>query len=324
MRILVTGGSGFVGERLIANLLESGHDVLNLDISGSTRFPGISRIGDICNPGDCDSATSGVDVIFHLAALYRDDVRPRERYYEVNVEGTRRITEAASRNGVRRIVFTSSFSVYGLDDAGKSEEGELSPVNDYGKSKLQAEAILKEWWKAAPGRTLHMLRPSVIFGEGNRGNVWTLVNQIASRRFVMIGAGTNSKSMAYVGNIAACMAELAGRNAATMLTVNYADKPDMTVDEIVKIAAEETGSRVRRIPLPGAFAMAAGYVGDFIGLCLGRVLTINSERVRKFLANTSLPTDRIDNSGFIRPFVLRDAFVQTIRAEFPKNPSMRT
>jgi GlcNAc-P-P-Und epimerase len=323
MRILVTGGSGFVGERLIAQLLEFGHDVLNLDIAASKKFPGLTQIGDICVAGDCDVATSGVDVIFHLAALYRDDVRPRERYYEVNVEGTRRLIEAAGRNGVRHFVFTSSFSVYGLDDAGKSEEGVLSPVNDYGKSKLQAEALLSEWWKSAPGRTLQMLRPSVIFGEGNRGNVWTLVSQIASRRFVMIGTGANSKSMAYVGNIAAYMAELAERNNGAMLTVNYADKPDLTVNEIVAIAAEETGSGVRRIPLPGGFAMALGYIGDFVGLCLGRVVTINSERVRKFLANTSLPTDRIDSSGFVRPFGLKAAFVKTIRAEFPRNPARR-
>lgn len=323
MRILVTGGSGFVGERLIARLLECGHEVSNLDVAPSRRFPGLTRAGDICAAGDCNAATSGVDVIFHLAALYRDDVRPRERYYEVNVEGTRRLIDSAVRNGVRHIVFTSSFSVYGLDDAGKSEDGVLSPVNDYGKSKLQAELLLGEWWKSAPGRTLQVLRPSVIFGEGNRGNVWTLVNQIASKNFVMVGAGANSKSMAYVGNIAAYMAELAVQGNGGMLTVNYADKPDMTVNEIVAIAAEETGSRLKRIPLPGGFAMALGYIGDVIGLCTGRVLTVNSERVRKFLANTSLPTDRIDGSGFVRPFELKTAFVKTIRTEFPKHPDAR-
>jgi nucleoside-diphosphate-sugar epimerase len=320
MKILVTGGSGFVGERLIAVLLEMGHDVSSLDVAPSEKYPHLTRIGDICSAGACEAATAGVNVICHLAALYRDDVRPRERYYEVNVEGTRRLIEAADRNGVRHIVFASSFSVYGLDDAGKSEEGALSPVNDYGKSKLQAEVLLAEWWKAAPGRTLHVLRPSVIFGEGNRGNVWTLVNQIASRRFVMIGAGANRKSMAYVGNIAAYMAELAGQSTGAMSTVNYADKPDMTVSDIVEIASEETGSRVRRLPLPAGFAMALGYLGDLVGWISGRVVIINSERVRKFLANTSLPTNRVDASGFVRPYELKEAFVRTIRAEFPRNP----
>src|SRR5690349_3414134 len=120
MRILVTGGSGFVGGRLVARLSELGHDVLNLDLVPSKIFPNLTRTGDICSAADCNAATAGVDVIFHLAALYRDDVRPRERYYEVNVEGTRQLIKAADRNAVRHIVFTSSFSVYGLGDAGKS------------------------------------------------------------------------------------------------------------------------------------------------------------------------------------------------------------
>lgn len=325
MRVLITGGSGFVGRRVARLLLSAGHEVRNLDVRPAAGAAGTDLVGDIGSLEVCRAAVRDVDVVCHLAALYRDDVRPRSLYYEVNVEGTRNIVRAITESGVSHLVFASSFSVYGLEDAGRSEDGALDPVNDYGRSKLQAEAILREWHAAAPGRCLQVLRPCVIFGEGGRGNVWTLVNQIASGRFVMIGVGANRKSMAYVGNIAEFIRRLIERRQAGSLELyNYADKPDMTMREIVDTAAATLNRRVARVPLPGATAMSLGYAGDLIGAMTRRVLTVNSERVRKFLADTSLPTGRLEASGFVRPFELRTALIETIRFDFPAARQPRT
>lgn len=317
LRILVTGGSGFVGGRLLKRLHANGAVACNLDLRPSSQYSAITTVGDIRAYESCLALSHGVDAICHLAALYRDDVRPRELYYQVNVDGTRNIARAAAENGVRHIVFASSFSVYGLDDAGKTEDGALSPVNDYGRSKQAAEEVLREWQAAAPGRSLQIVRPSVIFGEGNRGNVWTLVNQIATGRFALIGRGTNRKSMAYVGNIVEYLVSLLEQANGQVGLYNYADKPDLSVKEIVEIAAATLGQPIRRIPMPGRAALLLGYAGDVWGVLTGRVPLLNSERIRKFLADTSLPTTRVDESGFVRPYELKQAFVKTIRAEFP-------
>lgn len=316
MKILVTGGSGFVGGRLVSRLQEAGHDVSVLDVKPSTLGEGRGFVGDIRDLEQCRRAMRGVDVVYHLAALYRDDVRPRELYQQVNVDGTRNIVAAASELGIQRIIFTSSFSVYGLDDAGKSEEGALTPVNEYGRTKMEGERILFDWQRGAPGRVVSMIRPSVIFGEGNRGNVWTLVNQIHRGRFVMIGAGANRKSMAYVGNVVEFLLFLLENDTGPATVFNYADKPDLEVHRIVDVAAGALGRKVRRVPLPAAAAMGLGYLGDFIGAVTGRIPTLNSERIRKFLADTSLPTDRVLATGFKAPYDLQKAFVTTIRHEF--------
>ena len=316
MRVTVTGGSGFVGSHLLSRLIAAGHDTRNLDIHPSSTHAHLTTIGDIGDLQACMSAMRGSDAIIHLAALYRDDVRPRELYYNVNVDGTRNIVLAAEACGVTKIVFTSSFSVYGLDSAGRVEDGELSPANDYGRSKMAAEEILREWQSRDPARSLQIVRPSVIFGDGNRGNVWTLVNQIASGRFALVGRGTNRKSVAYVGNVVEFLLLLLERQGLPTGLYNYADKPDMSVSEIVDLAASTLRKPVKRIPIPGGVAMLVGYAGDAFTTLIGRPTVINSERVRKFLADTRLPTERVKDLGFEAPFELKAAFVRTIQNEF--------
>jgi nucleoside-diphosphate-sugar epimerase len=314
--VLVTGGSGFVGSRVIPALLARGFRVHNIDVQPSKEHAALSQVGDICSAADCASAMRGVDAMIHLAALYRDDVRPRERYYEVNVNGTQRLIEAAVAHDVRQIVFASSFSVYGLDAGERLEDGALSPVNDYGHSKLQAEQLLRQWAAAAPGRSLRMVRPSVIFGEGNRGNVYTLIEQIASGRFAMIGAGRNQKSMAYVENVAQFMVFLLADAEPGVKVYNYADKPDLTVNDIVGRICGALDIRVRRLPLSPRAALLAGATVDVIARVTGRSFTITLERIKKFLADTTLPTQRVEASGFSAPVPWQDALVRTVVHEF--------
>lgn len=313
--VLVTGGAGFLGARVVELLRQEGWPVRVFDQHPAA--PGVeSVVGDICSPADCDRAMQGVVTVMHLAALYRDDVRPIERYYTVNVDGTARLLEAATRHGVSRVIFASSFSVYGLENTQAGEEGALAPVNHYGHSKLRGEEMLRKWCAEDRARSVVMIRPSVIFGEGNRGNVWVLASQIASRRFVMLGRGENPKSMAYVGNIASFFVYLLPRLVPGVSVINYADKPDMRVKEIVAAAAEALDVRVRRIPCPRFVALAIGRAGDLASAILRRPIPVSHERVLKFLADTSLPTARLQATGFVAPHVLREAFVKTLVSEF--------
>jgi nucleoside-diphosphate-sugar epimerase len=319
-RVLVSGGSGFLGSHVVDALLKSGHEVRIIDKAKSAAHPEISHVGDICNPDDCAAAMQGVEVLFHLAALYRDDVRPRSLYYTVNVDGTAQLLAAAAAAGVRRVVFASSFSVYGLDNVQGGETSALAPVNDYGHSKQAAEKLVLEWAAASPGRSVAMVRPSVIFGPGNRGNVYVLLQQIASRWFVLLGSGSNPKSMCYVGNVAAFFAWLIDSRGASPEIYNYADKPDMTVREIVALAAETLGTPMRRVPMPRSMILGIGHLGNLAERIVGRPVILNLERLRKFIADTSLPVERLSKSGFVAPYDFRKMFVDTATREF-KAPS---
>lgn len=314
--VLVTGGSGFLGRHVVDELLRAGHEVRIFDRAPNPAHPELCFDGDICEPQDCRKALIGMDVIMHLAALYRDDVRPRSLYYKVNVDGTGTLLDAASAAGIERFIFASSFSVYGLDNVAGGEDSQLAPVNDYGHSKLAAEKLVTDWVAADPARSAAIVRPSVIFGPGNRGNVFVLLQQIASKRFVLLGSGANPKSMSYVGNVAAFFSWLVERRAAALEIYNYADKPDMTVREIVRLAAGTLGTAAPRIPMPKAAILALGLFGSLIENILRRPFTINLERVSKFVANTSLPVERLSKSGFVAPFDVREKFIETADIEF--------
>ncbi len=320
MIIAVTGGSGFVGNRIIKSLLQNGHQVRNVDIVAPLDNDSDFIFGNICDLNDCITALNGCEAVIHAAALYRDDVRPIEMYGRVNVDGTRNLIQACERLSIEHFQFISSFSVYGLDGAGMTEDGEKHPVNEYGKSKLLAEKLCTDWQnRKAQLRTLQIVRPCVIFGENNRGNVYTLMSQIARRRFALLGTGSNIKSMAYVGNVAAFLTLLIRQKTQDVRVYNYADKPDLSVSEIVDTISSALDARILRLPVSKRIAMLAACFGDALGVVTGKAFILNSERVKKFFADTSLPTDQLDKSGFVRPYEMQKMLTETVRAEFPKH-----
>ena len=124
----------------------------------------------------------GKETVVLLAAEHRDDA-PVSLYYEVNVQGTQNVLEAMDKANVKNIIFTSSVAIYGLNKQNPDEQHPADPFNHYGKSKWQAEEILRNGTIKTNNRSLTIIRPTVIFGERNRGNVYNLLNQIASNHF---------------------------------------------------------------------------------------------------------------------------------------------
>ncbi len=325
MKVLLVGGSGFIGSRLIGVLLERGHAVTNVDLRPSTQHPSLTTLGDVRDLAAMTSASAGVDAVVNLAAEHRDDVRPLSLYEEVNVGGARTLVQAAQAGGVRRIVFTSSVAVYGLGVAHPSETSPTAPFNEYGRTKLLAEGVYREWGAADPSHRLAVVRCCVVFGEGNRGNVWTLAQQVASGRFLMVGDGRNRKSMAYVGNVAAYLADAVEDGAPGTTTTNYADKPDLPTCKLVELLQDALGSRPRlRRPVPLVLGMAAGHAFDLLARVTGRSFPISAVRIRKFGAETTVDTSRLEASGFQRLVPLEDGLRRTLAADLPQGRPVRT
>lgn len=263
-RVVIFGGSGFIGTRLARRLLDTGREVRIADVDPGTPLPDLFVEADVRKFDDCVRACRGMDVIYNLAAEHDDDVFPTQRYYDTNVGGARNVCRAAEELGIKRIVFTSTVAVYGLPDHEVDETGEPAPFNDYGKSKLQAEEVYQEWARAQEDRCLVTVRPTVIFGEGNRRNFYVLLSQIASGRFVMVGAGRNRKSIGYVENCAAFL-EYVLRCESGEHTFNYVDKPDFDMNTLVPLLRSMLGKNPRSwIRLPYWAAYAFGILCDVV------------------------------------------------------------
>ncbi|HRK97093.1 MAG TPA: NAD(P)-dependent oxidoreductase [Alphaproteobacteria bacterium] len=316
-KIALLGGSGFIGSRLTSDLLYQGHDVTIADIAPSPSYPDLRINADVREYESLLAACSECDTIINLAAAHRDNVRPISLYYDTNVTGARMTCAVAEKLGINRIVFTSSVAVYGHQHGEPDETASHMPINPYGETKSQAENVFREWFEKSPEtRSLVIVRPSVVFGPTNRGNVHTLMDQIVKGRFLMVGDGENKKSMAYVGNVSAFLTHaLSFGNGYHVF--NYADKPDMTMNRLVNLICERTNRpSVTRIKMPKILGLGAGLAFDVVSRFTGKTLPISRIRVEKFCANTAFKADRVRQSGFTPPTAIEDALIQTIDAEF--------
>tara|TARA_B100001057_G_scaffold463575_1_gene517663 strand:- start:1447 stop:2439 length:993 start_codon:yes stop_codon:yes gene_type:complete len=318
-RIAIIGGAGFLGTRLSKRFKKKNIIHNNYDIDLSNK----ENNSIYCDVENVDSLTKfkGVDVIINLAAVHRDDVRPLSRYDDINVQGAKNVCEAASKHDVNKIIFTSSVAIYGFATDDTDESGEPDYFNDYGRTKYLAEQVYKAWQSEDPkNRTLVIVRPTVIFGEGNRGNVYNLLRQIASRRFLMFGDGTNRKSMAYVENVAAFI-EYSLAFKPDLHIYNYIDKPDFDMNTLISgtrkilFGKDDVGLR-----LPSFIGIAIGYFADLVAIIFRRRLPVSNIRVKKFMATTQFASS-VSNTGFVPPLTLEEGLARTIRYEFMEDNS---
>lgn len=317
MKVTIIGGSGFVGTRLMDVLKpQADFHITNIDKQQSRFFPESTVLADVLDKKRIITLLKGTDVVILLAAEHRDDVRPVSRYYEVNVQGMRNVLEAMQANGISRIVFTSSVAVYGLDKANPSETFPADPFNHYGKSKWQAEQVLQQWYAKHAGWSICVIRPTVIFGERNRGNVYNLLHQIARGHFLMVGRGNNKKSMAYVGNVVAFIRFLLENQVEGHVIYNYVDKPDMNMNELVEHVGKTLNRKVPTWHIPYAIGICGGYMFDLLSKITGKKHTVSSVRVRKFCATTQFDATKTTSSGFVPAYTLKEGLAQTLRYEF--------
>lgn len=313
-KITVIGGSGFVGTYLCQALAVRQIPFEIIDIKQSQRFPEKCKIGDVRDLQSLREAIAG-DVVVNLAAVHRDDIRDKSEYVRTNVNGAENVAKVCSEKNIRKIVFTSSVAVYGFAEPGTDEAGAINPFNEYGKTKYEAEEKLRAWHSSGDNELI-IVRPTVIFGEGNRGNVYNLLKQIASGNFVMVGAGKNRKSMAYIGNIVAFL-EKCIETDRKYAVFNYVDTPDLDMNALVRqVRKVLKGKDSVGLRLPHWIGVILGYAADGFTSITGKKLPLSSIRVKKFCSSTAFGSAKDELDGFTPPFALQEGIDRTLKSEF--------
>lgn len=314
-RLCVIGGSGFVGTHLIRKL-NANYEVTIFDKVVIPEFESQSKKIDIRDLEALTSELKDFDSIIHLAAEHKDNVTPKTLYHDVNVVGTRNVLKAMDVNGIHNIVFTSSVAVYGLNKENPSETHNVDPFNEYGKTKYLAELEIEKWFNQDPiQRSAKIIRPTVIFGEANRGNVYNLLKQIVSGRFLMIGDGKNVKSMAYVKNVTGFIEYLLTEKNGYEI-YNYADKPDLTISDLISVIEKSLNIVVPSIRIPYRIGLSAGYVFDILSFITGKKLPVSSVRIKKFCATTQFDSSKIQKTAFNTSYSITDGLKKTLQNEF--------
>jgi len=315
MQITIIGGSGFIGTRLTSRLLALGHTINIADKNKSNKYPNLWNYADVREQGTLEKTLVGSEVVINLAAEHRDDVSPKSLYNDVNVTGAENVCKVCTKLGIRKIIFTSSVAVYGFAPIGTDETGKINYFNEYGHTKWLAEEKLKEWLFSNNENSLTIIRSTVVFGEQNRGNVFNLLKQIASGKFMMIGSGKNIKSMVYVENIAAFI-EYNLNNLNGEHLFNYIDKPDYNMKTLVTEVNKILGRPTKMLHIPYFLGYLGGIFFDVLAFLLRRKLSISSIRVKKFCSNTMFEAANLKKTDYKAPVSLNEGLKRTIKYEF--------
>lgn len=257
MRLLVTGGTGFTGSHLVRRALREGHDVTCLDnqeglFANELRESGATvRLGSVTDRDLLRDVSPGHDVIFHVAAAFRDVSAPRSTYWRVNVEGTRHVLEQAAASGVNKVVYCSTQGVHGhIDDPPGDEESPIEPEDYYQYTKWEGERVCHEFM--ADGMDITIIRPTAIYGPGDPGRFLMLFKAAKRGRFLMFGDGKTTYHPVYIDNLVDLFFLATENPRASGRTYIGADEEYQTLNDLVRSVGEAIGVDVRIVHLPFA------------------------------------------------------------------------
>jgi nucleoside-diphosphate-sugar epimerase len=303
-KVLVTGGSGFVGGRLIHRLAEQGFTVRATHRRDD--FPPVAgvewwRLPTLDDEHRLAESVAGCDLVVHLAALAhqpgRADARREAEFRRVNTDGTRMLARAAAHAGVRRFVLVSSIAaVCTRSEAPVDDVTACTPTDAYGRSKFQAEQVLAAELKDS-ATDWCILRPPLVYGPGNPGNMRRLIRLMSMGLPLPFGSIRNRRSFMFVDNLVDAMLKALRHEDAVRSTYVLSDGSDFSTPELVMALAAATNCRVRLLPIPVSALTLLGRTGDAFQALLGRPLGIDSTAIDRLVGSLT-----VDGSGFCRYF----------------------
>jgi nucleoside-diphosphate-sugar epimerase len=298
MNYFIFGGSGFIGTHTINAIKESNPDavIYNLDtVENNQKEKSIFVYCDVRNTIALDFTVTPDDVIFNLAAVLRTPGHPDHEYFETNITGAENVCAFAEKQGIKTIVFTSTMSTYGADEKLKEETTLPMPYIPYGISKLAAEKIHEIWQAKDNSRRLILIRPAVVFGQGENGNFTRLYWGIRKYRFFYAGRKDTIKACIYVKDLAYFMLYRLEHGKDGVELFNGAFEPAFTIEQIVETMKTVTGLKRHIFKINGSFLIFAASIVSFFG---GTKLGIHPARVKKLMISTNISGKKMTSSGY--------------------------
>lgn len=247
MRILVTGGTGFIGSNLVEHLLQERHELILTGHDAENRIPNFK--GKILQPsflGIDWEAIGPVDILFHQAAINDTTSWDEREMMRANVHSTQKLFETVVQSGCKRIVYASSTAIYGDAPAPYKESGPIHPLNPYAVSKLKQEEFATEFAKQHPGITVVGLRYCNVYGphEAHKGKRASMIYQLAQQMKIgnprLFKWGEQTRDYIYVNDVV--RANLLASQAKESCIVNCGSGQTTTFNELVTILNETLGT----------------------------------------------------------------------------------
>jgi nucleoside-diphosphate-sugar epimerase len=314
---LVTGATGFTGGHLALHLARSGRQVRAL-VRDPARASHLSAagielvVGDIRDPETLRRATAGVDVVYNIAALYRQAGLPHEAYRAVNATAAGAIVEAAAAARIRRVVHCSTVGVHGdVEHPPANEDAPLKPGDVYQETKLEGERLAREAGLRL-GIPVTIVRPTGIYGPGDR-RLLKLFRGVARGRFPMLGSGKIFYHLTHIDDLVEGFRLCGERPAAADRTYILAGGEVTTLNELVALIASEAGTKPPRVHLPAWPVWIAGAACELLCAPLGLEPPIYRRRVDFYTKSRAFDISRARQEiGYAPRIGLREGITRTL------------
>jgi len=311
---IIFGGSGYIGSKMISVFIDK------------TIFDKIV-IADIVSPNEKllskDVTYKNIDVrekiripindyhkeeswIFNFAAIHREPGHDYEEYFDTNIAGANNINEFARNSEIKNIFFTSSIAPYGSSLEQRTEKSNLYPETAYGISKALVEKIHEKWLAEENTRRLIIVRPGVIFGPKDPGNVFRMLKSLKRGTFILPNGGDIIKAYGYIYGLVESML-FTMEKKDTLIVYNYAEYPVVSLKEMVKIAKKELNFNRPTLKLSVRWLVIIAYLIQIGNKLLGKKSDIHPIRVKKAGFPTNIKPQYLINNGFNFKFNFKSA-----------------
>lgn len=315
---LIFGGAGYIGTHLLRVLLDQRRfDIVYiLDIKELKGFGKelefklvVFQNQDVREEIKVQ-LTQQIDIqnswIFNFAAVHREPGHEFKEYFDTNIPGAENINQFARDTGIQNIFFTSSIAPYGRSLEQRTEISNLYPETGYGISKGYAERIHREWLKEDSSRRLVIVRPSVIFGPKDPGNVYRMIKALKKGTFVLPDGGKVVKAYGYVYGLVDSMLFTMDKQD-TLITYNYAENPVVALNEMVQIAKDELSITKPTLKLSVKFLAFIAFWLQVVFKLIGKKSDIHPVRVKKAGFPTNIKPKYLIDNGFEFKYDFRNA-----------------
>jgi nucleoside-diphosphate-sugar epimerase len=331
MKVLVTGATGFIGSHLISKLRTIETWRIRAVIRSQSNQKQLPEniesvaVGNIDRHTDWKEALQNIDTVIHLAgrAHILDDrsANSEAEFIEINTEGTANLTRQSIQAGVKHLIFISSIGAMAtLSEQTLTEVTAPQPDTPYGRSKLEAERQVIDLARDTSLKWT-ILRPTLVYGAGNPGNMAMLVKLIQKQLPLPFSSIDNRRNFLYVGNlvdaIATCLTDEKAQNQLFLI----ADSQVLSTPQLIAQIARAMKLPVRLIPISPSFLKGLGYVGDLASSILDKSLPITSQSIDKLLGSLAVDNFHIRQTlNWQPPYTTEDGLNRSFLVdEFHKN-----
>jgi len=318
MNILITGSSGFIAKHLFQELSHK-NIIFGVDSKKSTNT---KIICDVRNKLENKKLPKRIDLIINLAAIHREPGHKPNEYFDTNILGAENITSFAEQVNCKQIIFTSSISPYGIEDKLKTEDTIPCPNTPYGSSKLAAEKIHIAWQnRDIKKRVLTIVRPGVVFGKGEGGNMSRLVKLIHKNFFFYMSNKDTRKAGIYVKELVNQIMWTHDKQIKNKLPkialFNATMWPNPSISDYVNNVKSAANIKSFVPNVPYSILMCFGFIFELIFKMLGKANPFSPVRLRKLVRPNLVKPSLLIKHKYKPIYTLRSA-LEDWKKEDPK------